>query len=206
MTDHLRIAVVSGSHRRGSQSLKVARYMARTWLAASAGRSAPLFDLAERVLPLWDEGVWDEEPRWRAAWGPIASELSTCDGLVLVTPEWGGMATPAMKNFLLLSTGGVVAHKPALLVAVSASLGGAYPIAELRMTSGKNSHLCFIPEHLIVRRVEEVLNGDRSEGDDDARLRDRIEHALALLAEYARALRGVRESAASADPRFRYGM
>jgi NAD(P)H-dependent FMN reductase len=125
---------------------------------------------------------------------------------VLVSPEWGGMVTPAMKNFLLLCAGGQVAHKPALLMGVSASLGGTYPIAELRMASGKNTRLCFIPEHVIVRRVGEVLNGDEAASDEDAHLRARLDYALGLLAEYARALRAVRASAASTTERFRYGM
>ncbi len=45
-----------------------------------------------------------------------------------------------------------------LIVAVSSGAGGAYPVAELRMSSYKNSRICYIPEQIIIRDVENVLN------------------------------------------------
>jgi hypothetical protein len=40
-----------------------------------------------------------------------------------------------------------------LIIAVSGGAGGgAYPVAELRMSSYKNSRICYLPEHLIVRQ------------------------------------------------------
>ncbi|MCV5978616.1 NAD(P)H-dependent oxidoreductase, partial [Escherichia coli] len=77
-----------------------------------------------------------------------------------MTPEWHGMATPALKNFLLLTTANELAHKPALLVSVSVSINGVYPISELRMTGSKNNHVCFLPDHLIVRKSDKLIDQD----------------------------------------------
>jgi hypothetical protein len=94
-----------------------------------------------------------------------------------------------------------------LLVAVSAANGGAYPIAELRMNSGKNTRACYIPEHLIVRRVTEVFNDPEvPANEEDALLRRRASYALRVLAEYAIALRPLRSGPLSDTRSFPHGM
>jgi NAD(P)H-dependent FMN reductase len=205
--DTLKISVIAGSHRRQSQTTKVARFAEKLLLQNGSGHQSFFCDLAETALPLWDEGVWSGAEHWQTSWGPISKELSTSDGLVLVTPEWGGMATPAIKNFLLLCSDGSVRHRPALIVAVSATHGGTYPVAELRMNSGKNSHLCFIPEHVIVRKVEGVLNDEEAPNrDEDVYLRERLLFALNVLTEYARAMRPLHDNPRLHEKKFRYGM
>ena len=125
-----RIVVVSGSHRIDSQSRRVADFV-RSTLGDEFGATASIVDLAEAAIPFWDEGVWRGDAVWSEAWSPIAARLDEATGIVLVVPEWGGMAPPALKNFLLLCAH-ELAHKPALIVSVSAGDGGTYPVAELR--------------------------------------------------------------------------
>lgn len=170
------------------------------------GDAVYLRDLGADPLPLWDDGAWANTAEWEARLGPLVRELEAADALVVVTPEWGGMATPAIKNFLLLCPSSAVGHKPALLVTVSHTHGGAYPVAELRMSGYKNNHLCFIPEHVIVRDAAGALRGDGAGCAADAWLRGRVEYALALLREYGRALRGVRQSGVIDRARFPFGM
>jgi NAD(P)H-dependent FMN reductase len=200
----MHVALVCGSHRRDSQSARVADYVARE-LERQGARTRSV-DLASSSLPLWDEGHWADAEPWRSAWQPISSLLRDSDAVVLVTPEWAGMVTPALKNLLVLCNRGELAHKPGLAVAVSAARGGAYPIAELRMSSTKNNQLVYIPEHIIVRNVEGVLHGPEPVSDEDAQLRGRIRYAAGMLCEYATALARVRASGRVADARYRYGM
>jgi len=87
-----------------------------------------------------------------------------------------------------------LAHKPGLLVGVSSGIGGAYPISELRASSYKNCRLCYLPEHLIVRQVEAVLNTPQAASEEDQRIRARIDYALDILGKYAQALQPVRAS------------
>ncbi len=85
--------------------------------------------------------------------------------------------------------------------------GGAYPVAELRMFSAKNNRLCYIPEQLIIRDVEKVLN-DSGDNDPsaDPYYRDRARFGLHMLRQYAEALRQVRAAEGIFDPRFKNGM
>ena len=96
----------------------------------------------------------------------------------------------------------------ALIVTVSSADGGAYPVAELRMSSYKNNRICYLPEHVIVRNVERVLNADASQNNPDADryFRERIDYALGILAQYASALVQVRASGATDLSKFKNGM
>ena len=127
---------------------------------------------------------------------------------VVVSPEWHGQVPAGLKNFFLMWGKGELAHKPALIVTVSSADGGAYPVAELRMSSYKNNRICYIPEQIIVRNVESVLNDDpgRNNQDADSYFRERIAYALGVLQEYARALGQVRASGATDLSQFKNGM
>ena len=69
-------------------------------------------------------------------------------------------------------------------------MGGAYPIAELRMSGYKNSHIWWLPDHLILRNVTSLFH---DEGDETSRsLTARIVHLLAWLGHSTSALAPVR--------------
>ena len=194
----MKIGIISGSHRPHSQSSKVGRYIQTTLEQQGLSDSSWFYDLGGNPLPLWEEGVWDpNNAAWQQQLEPLRQELHGCDGFVIIAPEWHGMVPAGLKNFLLMWTaGGELAHKPALIVTVSASIGGSYPVAELRMSGYKNNRLCFLPEHLIVRNVGSVFNVDSKDNDPEAQqyLNERLLYCLQLLREYALALRQVRDS------------
>ncbi|WPC03260.1 NAD(P)H-dependent oxidoreductase [Pseudomonas benzenivorans] len=197
----LNIALVAGSSRSNSQSGKVARFLRQRLLQLELvdQDSSSLIDLGLAPLPLWP--AEDSGP-----WGLYQQQLQAADAVLIVAPEWNGMACPAIKNFFIYAGKSELAHKPALLVGVSAGVGGAYPISELRASSYKNCRLCYLPEHLIVRHVESVLNGPEPADEDDLRLRARIDYDLDILAKYAWALRPVRESIDLDNRAFANGM
>lgn len=203
----MKIAIISGSHRLKSQSLKVATHIQET-LDKNTDTGTWLFSLEGNPLPLWDEGVWDGEQKWLDILTPIREQLSSCDALVIITPEWHGQVPAGLKNFFLLFGKNELADKPALIVAVSSGIGGSYPVAELRMSSYKNSRICYIPEHVIIREVESILN--KNEADNDARsdsyIRERLQWSLNILKEYAKALKQVRESGVTQTDKFGNGM
>ncbi len=204
----MKISIISGSHRKASQSEKVARFIRRTLEEKKLCDSTWLFSLAANPLPLWDESIWEADPDWQQLLGPLSAELAGSDGFVVVSPEWHGQVPAGLKNFFLMWGKGELAHKPALIVTVSSADGGAYPVAELRMSSYKNNRICYIPEQIIVRNVESVLNEDPDQNnpDADAYFRARIAYALAILKEYALALGQVRASGATDLSQFKNGM
>ena len=204
----MKLTLVSGSHRRDGESLKVARHIEQRLHALGLCESTYLLSLSENPIPLWEESIWDDDPEWQARLEPISRELKQSEGFVVIAPEYHGMVPAGLKNFFLCFGRKELAHKPGLLVGVSSADGGAYPVAELRMSSYKNSRICYLPEHLIVRNVERVLNEDPGDNDPgaDPYFRDRIDWAVRQLQQYAIALRQVRESGVTDMSVYRNGM
>jgi NAD(P)H-dependent FMN reductase len=201
------IAIVVGSHRPNSQSRKVASCVHRRLLNHCRVASTWMMDLAELALPMWDEGVWGGTAPWDAIWAPLSQRLHATSAVVIVTPEWGGMVPAALKNFFLLCAGNELAHKAGLIVSVSAGGNGAYPVAELRMSSYKNTRLCYVPDHVIVRNVESVLNTQEvPQDEEDARIRSRLNYSLDVFLAYATALDAVRADPAVDLSTYPYGM
>ena len=204
----MKITIISGSHRNNSQSLKVANYIKKTLQNEKLCDESWLFSLSGNPLPLWDEGIWKGDEAWRNLLEPISTELDSSDGFVVIAPEWHGQVPAGLKNFFLLWGKGELAHKPALIVTVSSADGGAYPVAELRMSSYKNNRICYIPEQVIIRNVESVLNDNPEDNNQDADgyFRGRFSYALKQLTEYAIALKQVRKTDATDLSVYKNGM
>lgn len=203
----MKIAIISGSHRENAESLKVARVI-QQYLDDGICDESWLFSLSGNPLPLWDQGIWDGDPQWKERLTPIREQLASSDGFVVISPEWHGQVPAGLKNFFLIFGKNELGHKPAMIVTVSNGDGGAYPVAELRMSSYKNSRICYIPEHVILRKVEKVLNDDPADNDErsDSYYRERLQWSLKILKEYAQALKQVRESGVTATDKFKNGM
>lgn len=205
----MKITIVCGSHRHASQSMKVASFIQHSLIEQQLCDDSDIIDLAEKnKLPLWDEGIWNGEEEWKERLTPLSETLAKSDAFIIISPEYHGQAPASLKNFFLMWSKGELAHKPALLVSVSSADGGAYPIAELRMSSYKNNRICYIPEQVIVRNVESVLNENDEDNNPeaDAYFRDRIAFSLRILQSYATALKSVRESGVTHTTSYRFGM
>ncbi|OAJ34008.1 NADPH-dependent FMN reductase [Piscirickettsia salmonis] len=199
----MKLVIVSGSHRQNSESRKVSEYIADRAKALHYQDNVHLVDLAVESLPLWDESIWQGDQEWQARLAPLHQQLHEASAFVIVSPEWSGMVPAALKNFFLLCGARELGHKPALIAAVSAGIGGSYPVNELRMSSYKNTRLCYLPEHLIIRNVKQVLNSLPSLSStpiesnsqlsaEDQYIRERIDFSVSLLHGYDAALTQVR--------------
>ena len=197
----MKVVVIVGSQRSPSASARVGQYVALQ-LEDQFAASTFVLELATAELGFWDTDFsLKSSPQWQA-WAPISKYLKMSDALIFVFPEWGGMAPPIMKNFMLLASKDEIGDKPAFLVSVSSGMGGSYPIAELRASAGKNNRVCIIPDHMIVRKVDEVLPDVVTCAPE---IRDRLRYHLTNLLLYADALSKVRNSVAY-DPRYKFGL
>ena len=188
----MKIAIISASHRLNSQSKKISDILHNNLCKINAKLDTFILDLAEVAVPLWSPEKKDGKGIWGHTWNSISENFSNTDGFILVVPEYGGMATPAAKNIFLLCGNGELAHKPGLIVSVSSGVGGAYPIAELRSSSYKNTHIMWIPENIIIRNVEEFNPG--SHGNNIPKwLDNRIDYVLKLLLAYSLNMKPLRE-------------
>ena len=193
----MQIAIIVGSHRKDSQSAKVARFLA-TQLMSLGEHNCWICDLGKEPLPLWDEEIGSDAPQWSGL-KALTEKVDAADAFIMIAPEWHGMVPAALKNFFLVCGGASFAHKPALPVGVSVGPGGTYPINELRTSSYKNNRLCYLPEHLIVRNCMLVMNEDVSENDEGEHsyISERSLYCMKQLIAYADALAQVRASGAA---------
>ena len=188
----MKISIISASHRTNSQSKRISDLLHNTLLNNKSGLEIFSLDLADASLPLWSSDKKNGKGVWGAIWRSISDKLLQSDGFILVVPEYGGMATPAAKNFFLLCGNGELSHKPGLIVSVSSGNGGAYPITELRSSSYKNTHIMWIPENIIIRNVEEFNPGNHGDNIPEW-LDDRIDYVLKLLLVYASNMKPLRD-------------
>ena len=188
-------AIISSSHRPGAQSLRIANVLNEQHFAGSAD----VIDLYAADLPLWNG-----ERAATPAVEDIQQRLAAADGLVFVVPEWHGMAPAGLKNLFLWCNHPHFAHKPALLVGVSASVGGAFVIAELRSSGYKNSRLLWLPEHLILRSAGDLWNG--TAGESEEYLQRRAAYAVTQLKTYTEALAPARATLLAGLDDFPNGM
>ena len=193
----MQIAIIVGSHRKDSQSAKVARFLA-SQLTSLGDNSCWICDLGKEPLPLWDEDIGSDAPQWSGL-KALAEKIDAADAFIIISPEWHGMVPAALKNFFLVCGGVSFAHKPALPVGVSVGPGGTYPINELRTSSYKNNRLCYLPEHLVVRNCMVVMNQEESENDEGEHsyISERSLYCMKQLIAYADALAQVRASGAA---------
>lgn len=180
----MKIAIISGSHRKQSKSRLVADWVADQLIKADL--QPELFDLAEMEMPFWSEELWNSASSESAAWQPQSERLRDCEGVVLISPEWAGMIPPKLGNFLLMCSSQELAYKPTLLIGVSAGVSGTYPIAQLRMNGAKNNQMLILPDHLIVRQA----------GSAEAfeRLQPRLVHNIGVLRTLAGLMKTARQT------------
>ena len=128
----MQIAIVVGSHRKDSQSAKVARFLERQ-LTSLGNHQCWICDLGKDPLPLWDEEIGSDAPQWSGL-GELTEQIDEADAFIMIAPEWHGMVPAALKNFFLVCGGGSFAHKPALPVGVSVGPG-----APIRSTNSERA-------------------------------------------------------------------
>ncbi len=205
----MKYGIIIGSHTNESQSTKVGRYVEQQIKQQLADAETYVLNLQRNPLPLWDESMWGaDEGEAKEVWESYSADVASCDAFVVVSPEWSGMVPAGLKNFFLYCSSGELEHKPALIIGLSATRGGTYPVAELRMSSYKNTYLCYIPNHVIIQKVQDVLNGPQADESvkADGYIRARIDHSLKVLEQYACGLQAVRESGVEDREHFPYGM
>ncbi len=93
----MNVTILLGTVRNGRQSHKAAQYVAST--LAERGSKVDLIDLAEEPLPMLGyEPHQNKETEQRIR--QISNRLDESDAIILVTPEYQGSFSGALKNAL----------------------------------------------------------------------------------------------------------
>lgn len=193
----MKIKIITGSHRANSASKAIGGYLAEK--LNKQGVEASVICLFDNDFPLWNVDKYSDAKKWQH-WNSVSKDLQDADGFIFVAPEYNGMVPAIMNNFFLLTDKGELAHKAGLIVGVSASVNGVYPVSELRAYSFKNTKINYIPDHLIIRDASDFLE----KGNEY--IEQRVDYTLAVFNEYTKALTQVRNSGVTATDKFIFGM
>lgn len=94
----MNIEIIAGSPRKESINYRVALYLKKT-LQAKTEHDVDIIDVRDWELPLQEE-VFSTVEKTPAAFKPLAQKMLGSDALILVSPEYNGSYTAAMKNLL----------------------------------------------------------------------------------------------------------
>lgn len=94
----MKIEIISGSPRLNSITRRVALHL-KNWIAQNTGHEADIIDMKDWNIPPV-QSVWVTPDKAPVEFQPLAQRIFEADAIILVTPEYNGSYSPAMKNLL----------------------------------------------------------------------------------------------------------
>lgn len=94
----MNIEIIAGSPRSRSLSKRVALYLYKT-LNSTTSHNVGLIDMQDSSLPPI-QSVWMSAEKAPEEYRPLAERMFATNALILVSLEYNGGYSPAMKNFL----------------------------------------------------------------------------------------------------------
>ncbi|PKQ71372.1 NADPH-dependent FMN reductase [Aeromonas sobria] len=201
----MKLTIISASQRKNSASLLISNGIANVNFLRSLFNEVAVMDLANMNIPLWDETFLEENEN-SLAWHRVSTTLKLSDAFIFVVPEWSGMAPSALMNLLMIAKGEELGHKPCLIIANSVSNGGCNPVSILRGYTYKNNHICYIPDHIIIRDNRAFIDSLHDINESTENLFGRIRYTLNLLHGYAVSLKKMRDDNIIDFTNYPYGM
>src|SRR5687767_1307265 len=94
----MKIEIIAGSARTNSLSKRVALHLSQ-WLSTHTEHELGIIDLQEWELPML-QTVFVSKDKTPEAFKVLAERVFTADAFILVSPEYNGSYSPALKNLL----------------------------------------------------------------------------------------------------------
>ncbi len=91
------IEIVSGSPRKESKSYRLAVYLL-DYLQKNSSHTVNIIDVREWNFPTLQEEVYSSVDNTPEKYKPLAERMFAANAFIMVTPEYNGSYTPAMKN------------------------------------------------------------------------------------------------------------
>ncbi len=154
----MRIALLSGTNRPGSNTRKVVKHLEAVYRAA--GVDAPVLDLVDLPPTLFAPEAYAEHP---AAFTPFADTFLRADGVHVVVPEYNGGAPGVLKYFIdMLKYPESFARKPVAFTGLSAGIWGAFRPVEHLESLFINLGSYVYPERVFLPGIATHLEEDGS--------------------------------------------
>ncbi|MBI3139174.1 MAG: NAD(P)H-dependent oxidoreductase [Sphingobacteriales bacterium] len=94
----MKIEIISGSPRTGSITKRMALHL-KNWFDQNTHHKADIIDMKDWPLPPV-QSVWVSEDKAPPEFQVLAKRIFNAGAFILVTPEYNGSYSPAMKNML----------------------------------------------------------------------------------------------------------
>lgn len=152
----MRIEIISGSPREASVTKRVAIHL-KTWLSQNTSHEVDIIDLKEWNIPPV-QSVWVSADKAPIEFQPLAERIFNADAYILVTPEYNGSYSPALKN--MLDHFPKRLHKPFGIVTASpGAMGGMRASQQLLLLVPALFGIAS-PSMLITPAVDKKFNAD----------------------------------------------
>ena len=94
----MKIEIIAGSPRTGSLSYRAALYL-KNWLSQKTGHDIDIINMKDWNVPPV-QSAWASVEKAPVEFQPLANRIFNADAYILVSPEYNGSYSPAMKNLL----------------------------------------------------------------------------------------------------------
>ena len=94
----MKIEIISGSPRVASVTRRMAIHL-KKWLLQNSTHEVDIIDMKDWNVPAV-QSVWVSPDKTPVEFQPLAERIINADAYILVTPEYNGSYSPAMKNLL----------------------------------------------------------------------------------------------------------
>ena len=152
----MRIEIISGSPRVTSITRRVAIYL-KKWIETHTDHEADIIDMKEWDLPPV-QSVFVSVEKAPAEFRILAERIFNADAFILVTPEYNGSYSPAMKN--LLDHFPKQHHKPFGIVTASPGVLGGIRASQQLLQLVPALFGIASPYLLIVPQVDKKFDGE----------------------------------------------
>jgi len=154
----MKIEIISGSPRVNSVTRRVALHL-KNWLSENHNHETGIIEMKDWVIPPV-QSVWVSLEKTPTEFQPLAKRIFEADAFILVTPEYNGSYSPAMKN--MLDHFPKQLHKPFGIVTASPGAMGGIRAAQQLLQLVPALFGIASPSLLIVPSVDKKFS---SEGD-----------------------------------------
>ena len=94
----MKIEILAGSPRTNSLTRRVALHL-KNWLSQNTNHEIGLIDMRDWNIPPI-QAAWSSVDKAPVEFQPLAQRIFDADAYILVTPEYNGSYSPALKNLL----------------------------------------------------------------------------------------------------------
>ena len=157
----MRIEIISGSPRQGSITKRVALFLHKH-LQQLTQHQIGLIDVREWALPPLQE-VFNSVEETPEEFRPLSERIFSANAFVLVTPEYNGSYTPALKN--LLDYYPKQSHKAFGIVTASNGFSGGLRATQQMQLLVNALFGIACPQMLVVGQVEKKFDPEGNQID-----------------------------------------